>query len=82
MLDEQATQVFGMTDTTAERARKIGGTTIRSIGDIARDQRLKDNNKDILGAHEMIAQLCDDNQQLTRFLRATHEICARHTLPV
>jgi starvation-inducible DNA-binding protein len=78
LLDEQATQVFGMTDTTAERARKIGGTTIRSIGDIARDQRLKDNNKDILGAHEMIAQLCDDNQQLTRFLRATHEICARH----
>jgi len=50
MLDEQATQVFGMTDTTAERARKIGGTTIRSIGDIARDQRLKDNNKDILSA--------------------------------
>jgi len=78
LLDEQATQFFGMTDTTAERARKIGGTTIRSIGDIARDQRLKDNNKDILGAHEMIAQLCDDNQQLTRFLRATHEICARH----
>ena len=67
-----------MTDTTAERARKIGGTTIRSIGDIARDQRLKDNNKDILGAHEMIAQLCDYNQQLTRFLRSTHEICARH----
>jgi starvation-inducible DNA-binding protein len=67
-----------MTDTIAERARKIGGTTIRSIGDIARNQRLKDNNKDSLGAHEMIAELCDDNQQLTRFLRATHEICARH----
>ncbi len=52
-----------MTDTIAERARKIGGTTIRSIGDIARNQRLKDNNKDSLGAHEMIAELCDDNQQ-------------------
>ena len=78
LLDEQATQVFGMTDTIAERARKIGGTTIRSIGDIARNQRLKDNNKESLGAHEMIAELCDDNQQLTRFLRATHEICARH----
>ena len=70
--------IFAMTDTIAERARKIGGTTIRSIGDIARNQRLKDNNKDSLGAHEMIAELCDDNQQLTRFLRATHEICARH----
>src|SRR6266568_5763158 len=78
LLDEQSEQIFAMTDDIAERARKIGGTTIRSIGDIARNQRLKDNNKDSLGAHEMIAELCDDNQQLTRFLRATHEICARH----
>ena len=78
LLDEQSTQIFAMTDEIAERARKIGGTTIRSIGDIARNQRLKDNNKEALGAQEMIRELCDDNQQMTRSLRATHEICDRH----
>ena len=78
LLDEQATQIFAMTDTIAERARKIGGTTIHSISDIARNQRLKDNNKEAVSAQEMIAELCDDNQQLTRSLRATHEICDRH----
>ncbi len=78
LLDEQATQVFAMTDAIAERARKIGGTTIRSIGDIARYQRLKDNNKDQVAPAEMIGELCDDNLQLTRSLRATHEICDRH----
>jgi starvation-inducible DNA-binding protein len=78
LLDEQATQVFAMTDTIAERARKIGGTTIRSISDIARNQRLKDNNKEGVSPQEMISELCDDNQQLTRSLRAVHEICDRH----
>ena len=78
LLDEQATQVFAMTDPIAERARKIGGTTIRSIGDIARNQRLKDNNKEAVSPQEMLRELCDDNQQLTRSLRATHEICDRH----
>jgi starvation-inducible DNA-binding protein len=78
LLDEQATQIFAMTDTIAERARKIGGTTIRSISDIARNQRLKDNNKEAVSPQEMIGELCDDNQQLTRSLRATHEICDRH----
>jgi starvation-inducible DNA-binding protein len=78
LLDEQATQVFAMTDTIAERARKIGGTTIRSISDIGRNQRLKDNNKEGVTPQEMISELCDDNQQLTRSLRATHEICDRH----
>jgi starvation-inducible DNA-binding protein len=78
LLDEQATQIFAMTDTIAERARKIGGTTIRSISDIARNQRLKDNNKEGVSPQEMIAELCDDNQQLTRSLRAVHEICDRH----
>jgi starvation-inducible DNA-binding protein len=78
LLDEQATQVFAMTDTIAERARKIGGTTIRSISDIARNQRLKDNNKEGVSPQEMINELCDDNQQLTRSLRAVHEICDRH----
>jgi starvation-inducible DNA-binding protein len=67
-----------MTDTIAERARKIGGTTIHSISDIARNQRLKDNNKDGVKALDRIAELRDDNQQLTRSLPATHEVCDRH----
>jgi starvation-inducible DNA-binding protein len=78
LLDEQATQVFAMTDTIAERARKIGGMTIRSISDIAKNQRLKDNNKENVSALDMISELCDDNQQLTRSLRATHDVCNRH----
>ncbi len=78
LLDEQATEIFAMTDTIAERARKVGGTTIHSISDITKNQRLKDNNKDGVSAMEMISELCDDNQQLTRSLRATHEVCDRH----
>jgi starvation-inducible DNA-binding protein len=78
LLDEQATQIFAITDPIAERARKIGGTTIRSISDIARNQRLKDNNKESIGPLEMISELCEDNQQLTRSLRAAHEVCDRH----
>ena len=78
LLDEQATQIFAMTDDIAERARKIGGTTIRSISDIAKNQRLKDNNKEAVVPLEMISELCEDNQQLTRSLRATHEICDHH----
>src|SRR5882724_5548314 len=78
LLDEQATQIFAMTDDIAERARKIGGTTIRSISDIAKNQRLKDNNKEGVSPQEMIGELCDNNQQLTRSLRATHEVCDRH----
>ena len=78
LLDEQATQIFAMTDTIAERARKIGGTTIRSISDIGKNQRLKDNNKDGVSPQEMITELRDDNLQLTRSLRATHEVCDHH----
>src|ERR671919_634576 len=74
----QSTQIFAITDTIAERARKIGGTTIRSISDIAKNQRLKDNNKEGVSPQEMISELCDDNQQLTRALRAAHEVCDRH----
>src|SRR5918911_1705925 len=59
LLDEQSTQIFAMTDDIAERARKIGGTTIRSISDIARNQRLKDNNKEGVSPQEMIRELCD-----------------------
>src|ERR1700722_1458542 len=78
LLDEHAEQIFAMTDDVAERARKIGGTTLRSISDISKDQRLHDNNAENVSPQEMLAELCDDNQQLTRFLRATHEICDEH----
>jgi starvation-inducible DNA-binding protein len=78
LLDEQATQTFAITDTIAERARKIGGTTIRSISDIAKNQRLKDNNKESVSPMDMISELCEDNQQLTRSLRAAHKVCDRH----
>jgi starvation-inducible DNA-binding protein len=78
LLDEQATQIFGMTDDIAERARKIGGPTIHSIGDIAKHQRLKDNDANFLAPKEMLAELRDDNQHLTREMRSTHELCEHH----
>lgn len=78
LLDEQGEQIFAMTDDIAERARKIGGTTLRSISDISRHQRLKDNNAEFVAPKEMIAELSADNQQLTRSLRASHDVCDRH----
>ena len=75
LLDEQADQLFGMTDTIAERSRKIGGTTIRSIGDIARQSRILDNDADYVDPHAMLAELRDDNRQLVSLLRETHGIC-------
>lgn len=77
LLDEHADQIFAMTDDIAERARKIGAYTFRSIGDIARHQRLKDSDDGSILPREMLSQLRDDNAQLARFLRATHELCAR-----
>src|SRR5262249_47903075 len=76
LLDEQAEQIYGMTDDIAERARKLGGATLRSIGDIARHQRLKDNDAETVTPREMMAELRADNQQMTRFLRAAHEVCS------
>jgi starvation-inducible DNA-binding protein len=78
LLDEQAEQIFAMADDVAERARKIGGNTLRSIGDIARHQRLKDNDRDSLSPKEMLTELRTDNRELTRFLRLTHEVCEEH----
>ena len=78
LLDEHAEQIFAMTDDIAERARKIGGTTLRSIGDVARHQRLKDNDKEEVSPKEMLAELHADNRQLTRTLRATHQLCEEH----
>src|SRR5579862_4092070 len=78
LLDEHADQVFAMTDDIAERARKIGGYTLRSISDISQHQRLKDNNAEAVAPRAMMQELRDDNVQLTRFLRAAHEVCERH----
>src|SRR5260370_38852293 len=78
LLDEQAEQIFAMTDEIAERARKIGGTTLRSISDISRHQRLKNNNEEGVSPEEMLAELRADNLELTRFLRGTHEVCEKH----
>jgi starvation-inducible DNA-binding protein len=78
LLDEHAEQIFAMTDEIAERARKIGGSTLRSISDVSRHQRLKDNNAESVTPKEMLTEVCADNQQLTRFLRATHEVCDKH----
>ena len=78
LFDEQAGQIFEMTDDIAERARKLGGTTLHSIGDIARHQRLKDNNAASVAAEDMVAELRDDNRHLTASLRAAHEVCEKH----
>ena len=78
LLDEQAEQIFAMTDDIAERARKIGGTTLRSIGDVSRHQRLTDNNDDGVTPQEMLAELNADNQALTRYFRTAHELCDKY----
>jgi starvation-inducible DNA-binding protein len=78
LLDEHAEQIFDMADDVAERARKIGANTLRSIGDIARHQRLRDSDKESLSPKEMLAELRTDNRELTRFLRLAHEICEEH----
>ena len=78
LLDEQADQLFAMTDEIAERARKVGGTTLRSVGDIARHQRLKDNEKESLTPGDMMTEICLDNRELTTYLRLTHETCEQH----
>jgi starvation-inducible DNA-binding protein len=75
LLDEHGDQLFAMTDDIAERARKIGGTSLRSISDIARNQRLQDNDAEKVSAQDMLAELHSDNQLLTKYLRHTHEIC-------
>jgi starvation-inducible DNA-binding protein len=76
LLDEQASQVFAMTDDIAERVRKIGGTTIRSIGHVARLQRLGDNDADYVDPHGMLAELREDNRAMLASMREAHELCA------
>jgi starvation-inducible DNA-binding protein len=78
LLDEHGTQIFAMTDDIAERARKIGETTIRSVSDISKHQRLKDNNAEGVPPEDMLAELRADNQELTRNMRSAHELCEKH----
>src|SRR3954462_7554171 len=78
LLDEHSEQIFAMTDDIAERARKIGGTTLRSIGDISRHQGLEDNDDAFVAPRRMIEELLGDNQYLVRSLRSVHELCDRH----
>ena len=78
LLDEQAEQIFAMTDDIAERTRKIGSTTLHSISDIARHQRLSDNNEQFVEPDDMISELVRDNEQLSGFLRSTHQLCDGH----
>src|SRR5579875_3817816 len=74
LLDEQGEQIFNMTDEIAERVRKIGGATIHSIGEIARLQRIHDNDQEYVDPHEMLRELHDDNMSLVVSLRAAHEV--------
>jgi starvation-inducible DNA-binding protein len=78
LLDDHGTQIFAMTDDIAERARKIGGTTVRSVSDISKHQRLKDNNAERVAPEDMLAELRADNQELTRNLLSAHELCEKH----
>jgi starvation-inducible DNA-binding protein len=78
LLDEQSDQIFAMTDDVAERARKIGGTTLHSISEISQHQRLKDNNHEVVTPGDMLGELAADNQKLTHLMRLTHEVCDRH----
>jgi starvation-inducible DNA-binding protein len=78
LLDEQADQLFATTDVIAERVRKIGGTTVRSIGHIAQLQRVLDNDAEYVTPLDMLAELRDDNAQLAQRLRETHGVCDEH----
>jgi starvation-inducible DNA-binding protein len=75
LLDEQADQIFALTDTVAERVRKLGGSTLRSIGHIARLQRVKDNDADFVSPQDMLAELRDDNLRLISQMREAHSVC-------
>jgi starvation-inducible DNA-binding protein len=77
LMDEQGSQLVKITDDIAERVRKIGGTTIRSIGHVARLQRLIDNDADYVDAHGMLAELREDNQRLAASMREAHDLCGR-----
>ncbi len=78
LFDEQAAELLAMTDELAERVRKIGGMTIRSIGQIGRLQRVLDNDADYVTPEDMLAELCEDNKEFTARLREAHDVCDDH----
>jgi starvation-inducible DNA-binding protein len=78
LLDEQADQIFAMTDVLAERVRKLGGRTIRSIGEVSRQQRIADNDADYVDPDDMLAELRDDNQRFVTAMREAHDVCEEH----
>jgi starvation-inducible DNA-binding protein len=78
LLDEHGEQIFAMTDVLAERVRKIGGNTLRSIGDITRHQRIADNDADYVDPLDMLAELRENNQQLVGEMREAHDVCDEH----
>jgi starvation-inducible DNA-binding protein len=78
LFDEQAQQIFSMTDSLAERVRKVGGMTLKSIGHITRMQRILDNDADYVEPLDMLAELREDNQLLAARLREAHEVCDAH----
>ena len=78
LLDEQATQIYEISDVIAERARKIGGTTLRSIGHVAKLQRLRDNDAAFVTPRDMLAELREDNRQLAAAMRELHGVCDEH----
>ncbi len=75
LLDEQADQIFAISDAIAERVRKVGGTTVRSIGHISRLQRIADNDADYVEAQDMLAELREDNRALITSMLAAHDLC-------
>jgi starvation-inducible DNA-binding protein len=78
MFDEQADQLFAMTDPIAERVRKVGGMTLRSIGQIAGLQRISDNDAQYVEPQDMLAELCEDNKTMASRLREAHNVCDEH----
>ena len=78
LLDEQADQIFATTDVLAERVRKLGQQTLRSIGDISRQQRIADNDAAYVDPQDMLAELRDDNQRFITSMREAHDVCDEH----
>jgi len=78
MFDEQGDQLFAMTDPIAERVRKLGGTTLRSISHISKLQSISDNNADFVEPSDMLTELCQDNIRLTARMRAAHDVCGEY----
>ena len=78
LLDEQSEQIFATTDPLAERVRKIGGNTLRSIGDIAKHQKIEDNDAEYVTPEDMLAELAEDNRSMAKAMREAHGICDEH----